>query len=295
MEPAVFLDRDNTLIANDGDLGDPDRVHLLDGVAKGARELREAGYRLVVITNQGGVARGAFTEDDVDAVHQRIASLIVEQSGGTQVIDRFYYCPYHPEAPLEEYRREHPWRKPNAGMLLQAAQDMNLDLSQCWMVGDQARDIQARAAAGCRTLLLNTDESLRKQTSPSETADTFIDVVQKILSAPPPPPPPKVKTTQQLPATEEGASSDSGNATSELGVLRQAVNELTEEIRNQRVRRMEFNGYRLAAGLFQLLVLLLALLGLLQVGTPDLFIRWILGATLLQLFTIAILILDARG
>ena len=143
METAVFLDRDNTLIANDGDLGDPQSVRLLEGVAEGVKSLRQAGYRLIVITNQGGVGRGAFTEADVDAVHQRIATLVDESAGTDNLIDRFYYCPYHPEAELEEYRREHPWRKPQPGMLLQAAHDMHLDLSRCWFIGDQARDVAA--------------------------------------------------------------------------------------------------------------------------------------------------------
>ena len=91
MQPAVFLDRDNTLIANDGDLGDPGQVRLLDGVAQGLAALREAGFRLVVITNQGGVARGRYGEADVDAVHQEIASQVDLEGGRTGIIERFYY------------------------------------------------------------------------------------------------------------------------------------------------------------------------------------------------------------
>ena len=158
MDTAVFLDRDNTLIANDGDLGDPEEVHLLRGVAEGLRTLREAGYRLVVVSNQGGVARGAFTEDDVDAVHQKIATLVDRGASGQDVINRFYYCPYHPEATVEEYRRDHPWRKPQPGMLLQAARDMNLDLARSWIIGDQPRDVEAGRAAGCHTMLLTRDD-----------------------------------------------------------------------------------------------------------------------------------------
>lgn len=149
---AVFLDRDNTIIQNDGDLGDPDEVKLVRGAAHVIASLRQLGFQIVVVTNQGGVARGKYTERDVDAVHQRIANMVRESSGG--LIDRFYYCPFHPEGNVPEYTREHPWRKPNPGMLLQAAKDLDLDLTECWMVGDAERDIQAGRRAECKTILI---------------------------------------------------------------------------------------------------------------------------------------------
>ncbi len=150
MTPAVFLDRDNTLIVNEGDLGDPACVRLVEGAAAALARLRAGGYRIVVVSNQGGVARGAFTEADVRAVNGRIGELLRDASGGV-LIDRFYFCPYHPEGTVKRYRREHPWRKPQPGMLLQAAADLGLDLAASWLVGDQARDIEAGRAAGCRT------------------------------------------------------------------------------------------------------------------------------------------------
>lgn len=153
MHRAVFLDRDNTLIHNDGDLGDPEQVRLIQGAASAIASLCGLGFRVVVVTNQGGVARGKYTEADVEAVHQRIRELVQHAANGAR-IERFYYCPYHPEGTVEAYRREHPNRKPQPGMLLQAARDLNLDLSQSWMVGDQMRDIAAGAAAGTRTILL---------------------------------------------------------------------------------------------------------------------------------------------
>jgi D-glycero-D-manno-heptose 1,7-bisphosphate phosphatase len=153
VDRAVFLDRDNTLILNDGDLGDPDKVVLLQGAASAIASLRGLGYRIVVVTNQGGVARGKYAEADVDAVHQRIVELLKPTNNA--IIDRFYYCPFHPEAVVEEYRREHPWRKPAPGMLLAAIDDLKLDPAVCWMVGDQLRDIEAGRAAGVRTILLS--------------------------------------------------------------------------------------------------------------------------------------------
>ena len=154
--PAVFLDRDNTIIENDGDLGDPDQVKLIQGVAPAIASLCGLGYKVVVVTNQGGVARGKYTEEDVDAVHDRIEHLITERVNGAR-IDAFYFCPFHPQGKLAKYKKDHPTRKPKPGMLLQAAEDLEVDLAQSWMVGDALRDIDTGAAAGCRTVLLQAD------------------------------------------------------------------------------------------------------------------------------------------
>jgi D,D-heptose 1,7-bisphosphate phosphatase len=151
-ERAVFLDRDNTLIDNDGYLGDPSKVKLLPGAATALSALRGLGYRLIVVSNQSGVARGMFDEAAVEAVNQEMCKQLREQASAH--IDASYYCPYHPEAVVPEYKADHDWRKPKAGMLVQAATDFALDLSQCWTVGDMPRDIAAGAAAGTRTILL---------------------------------------------------------------------------------------------------------------------------------------------
>ena len=148
---AVFLDRDNTLIVNDGDLGDPAGVVLVEGAREAVESLRGAGYRVVVVTNQGGVARGKYTELDVERVNARINELL------DGAVERFYSCPYHPEATVERYRREHPWRKPNPGMLLAAAEELGLDLKQCWLIGDQARDVEAGKRAGVRTIQITRE------------------------------------------------------------------------------------------------------------------------------------------
>ena len=180
---AVFLDRDNTLIVNDGDLGDPKAVRLIDGVASALARLGGAGWRLVVVSNQGGVARGRFSESDVDAVHQRLAALLDQAAGCSNLIDRFYYCPYHPEGPVERYRRDHPWRKPHPGMLLKAAQDLGLDLARSWMVGDGDRDMAAGRAAGCRTVLVRRNGEAPGPTPATVVAPTFADAAQAILRA----------------------------------------------------------------------------------------------------------------
>lgn len=176
---AVFLDRDNTLIANDGDLGDPDLVRLLPGAADAAARLRDAGYALIVVTNQGGVARGVFSEGDVHAVNRRVETLLAQATGLAAVIDRFYACPYHPQGTLEPYRREHPWRKPAPGMLLAARDELGVDLAASWLVGDQPRDIAAGRAAGCRTILIG-DES--GDVEPDERARSIADAAGIIIN-----------------------------------------------------------------------------------------------------------------
>jgi D,D-heptose 1,7-bisphosphate phosphatase len=299
VQPAVFLDRDNTLIANDGDLGDPAAARLVDGVAQGVRSLREAGYRIVVVTNQAGVARGKFTEEDVDAVHQRIATLIDEQSASRGVIDRFYYCPYHPEASVPDYRRDHPWRKPHPGMILQASRDMGLDLSRSWMVGDQERDILAGRAAGCRTVLFSRDAELAQHVRATDVAATFTDAVRAILAhraeeaqvAVPYATPNATARSSALSA----AAPVSPPADSDISGIRRSIHELTEELRAERLRRSEFRFLTMLAGLCQLLALTLALLALLQLGDAAVFTRWILGALLAQMLVITLVVLDLRG
>jgi D-glycero-D-manno-heptose 1,7-bisphosphate phosphatase len=180
---AVFLDRDNTLIDNDGDLGDPAHVKLLPGVAAALARLRDAGYRLVVVSNQGGVARGAFGEPDVEAVHARIAELVDAATGRRGVIDRFYYCPYHPDGSVEPYRREHPWRKPQPGMLHAARRDLGLDLEQSWLIGDQPRDVAAGKAAGCATILIAADPAAVTDAEPTAVVRTIGEAADVILTS----------------------------------------------------------------------------------------------------------------
>ena len=154
MNRAIFLDRDNTIVKCDADSGDPKQVHLIRGAANAIASLRHLGYRIVVIANEGAVARGIYTEADVDNLHQQIAQKAHESAGA--IIDRFYFCPFHPNGTVEAYRRDHPWRKPNPGMILQAARDLEVNLKESWMVGDSERDIEAGHAAGCQTILVET-------------------------------------------------------------------------------------------------------------------------------------------
>lgn len=163
--PAIFFDRDNTLIASDGYLGDPAKVILIPGAAAAIAALRKLGFAIVIVSNQSGVARGLFDETATRAVNARMCELLLAETPEA-IIEAHEYCPHHPDAPLPAYRSDCDCRKPRPGMLLKAARELHLDLAKSWLVGDAPRDIDAGAAAGCRTILF-ADASL----APSPAAE----------------------------------------------------------------------------------------------------------------------------
>ncbi len=151
-DKAIFLDRDDTLIEDPGFINHPDQVKLLDGVAEALIELKALGYKLIVASNQSGVARGIVSEKILGQIHDRLKQLLSES--GVH-LDGIYYCPYHPDGVVPKYRKDSDWRKPNPGMLLAAADEMNIDLNQSWLIGNSDRDIKAGLKAGCQTILIN--------------------------------------------------------------------------------------------------------------------------------------------
>ena len=153
LKPAIFLDRDGVVIEDSHYLGDRSRVRLVPGAAEAVALLNRAGWAVVIVTNQSGVARGMFTEADVTSVHEHLAELL---RGYGAKVDAFHHCPHHPEAEVAEYRALCACRKPRAGMLLRAAGELGLDLAASWMIGDRVSDLEAGAAAGCRTALVRT-------------------------------------------------------------------------------------------------------------------------------------------
>lgn len=148
LRPAVFLDKDGTLIHDVPYNVDPARVELTLGAREGVRMLRAAGYALVVASNQSGVARGLFTSDDLSRVRARIEHLL------DLALDGFYCCPHLPDGKVVAYAIACECRKPRPGLLTRAARELGLDLGRSWMVGDILSDIEAGARAGCRTALL---------------------------------------------------------------------------------------------------------------------------------------------
>jgi D-glycero-D-manno-heptose 1,7-bisphosphate phosphatase len=151
-DKAIFLDRDNTLIEDPGYINSPEQVKLLDGVAEALAELKAFGYKLIVVTNQSAVARGIVTEKVLGEIHNRLEQLLAEKKA---FLDRIYYCPYHPDGVVAKYREESNCRKPNPGMLLRAAEEMDIDLGQSWCVGNSISDMEAGLRAGCKTILID--------------------------------------------------------------------------------------------------------------------------------------------
>jgi D-glycero-D-manno-heptose 1,7-bisphosphate phosphatase len=150
---AIFFDRDNTLIVSDGYLGDPEGMKLIPDAAAAIARARGMGFVVVTVSNQSGVARGMFGEEAVVAVNRRMEELLLAQNPGA-IVDRHEFCPFHPEAVVERYRKESELRKPRPGMILKAAKEMGVDLAGSWVIGDAPRDIEAGKAAGCRTILV---------------------------------------------------------------------------------------------------------------------------------------------
>lgn len=163
--PAVFFDRDNTLIVNSEYLGDPRQVELIPGAPEAVARARGLGFAIVVVSNQSGVARGMFTENDVRAVNARMDAVLVEVDPRA-IVDRHEFSPHHPQAKVAAYAIDSDRRKPKPGMLIDAAKAMDLDLRRSWLIGDAPRDIAAGHAAGCRTILLR--ETFRTASSATE-------------------------------------------------------------------------------------------------------------------------------
>ena len=153
MEKIVFLDRDGTLNEEVNYLHRPEDMRLLPGVPQALARLKEAGFKLVVITNQAGVARGYYREEDVKALHQYMNGLLADFGAE---IDGFYYCPHHPVHGIGDYKKNCLCRKPGIGMFLQAEEQFAVDKAHSYMIGDKLLDTRAGQNYGVFSVLVGT-------------------------------------------------------------------------------------------------------------------------------------------
>lgn len=151
MKRAVFLDKDGTLIEDVPYNVDPRKIRLAEGAAEGLRELKRAGYLLIVVSNQSGIAHGFFDERALSAAERRLRAILAA-SGAP--LDGFYFCPHHPDGKMPGYSVACDCRKPKPGLLLRAAAEHGVDLAVSWLVGDILDDVEAGRRADCRTVLL---------------------------------------------------------------------------------------------------------------------------------------------
>jgi histidinol-phosphate phosphatase family protein len=171
---AVFLDKDGTLIVDVPYNVAPERIRLTDGAVEGLRALHVAGYALVVVSNQSGVARGIFEEAKLGAVEARLRELF--EAAGVPLAG-FYYCPHHPDGVVGPYAVACGCRKPAPGMIEQAAREHGIDLARSWLVGDILHDVEAGRRAGCRTILLDVGHETEWELTPLRTPDfTAVDL-----------------------------------------------------------------------------------------------------------------------
>ena len=185
MRPAVFLDRDGTLIDELGFLARPEGLRLLARAGEAVRRLNEAGWAAIVVTNQSGIARGLFGERELAAIHARLAAELARHGAH---LDDVLHCPHHPREGEPPLRAECVCRKPAPGMVLEAARRHALDLPRSWMIGDSLRDLECGARAGLAGSILvrtgkGTDELARipPGSAPPPVAEDVLAAVETIL------------------------------------------------------------------------------------------------------------------
>ena len=149
----IFLDRDGTINREVDYLRTPDELHLIDGSARAIAELNSSGWRVIVMTNQSGIARGMLTEEDLSAIHKKLSDDL-EKEGAS--LDAIYYCPHHPDYGGPKYQKDCDCRKPRTGMITRAVKEFGIDPKASFVVGDRMIDIQTAINAGARSVLVLT-------------------------------------------------------------------------------------------------------------------------------------------
>lgn len=160
MNKAVFLDRDGNIIHDPGYLSDLKKFRFYKNSVKGLKLLQDSGFKLVVLTNQSGVARGFYGEDFVKATHKYMSGLL--EKHGVK-IDAYYYCPHHVDASVEKYKKDCECRKPKTGMIDMAVKKFKIDLKKSWSIGDKLTDVKLGKNAGTKTALVLTGKGKKQE------------------------------------------------------------------------------------------------------------------------------------
>ena len=181
MRGAAFLDRDGVLNLDIGYAHRAEQIQWVEGAAKAIALLNRQNLFVFVVTNQSGIARGFYSEGDVNRLHTWMTAELLSQGAR---IDAFAYCPHYSEGEIAAYREVCTCRKPAPGMLLAAAQDLSLDPHASWMIGDRDSDVQAAHNAGCHSAFLNNSVNQGIDPSPEIVGKTFLDLAQQIIRHP---------------------------------------------------------------------------------------------------------------
>lgn len=185
LKAAVFLDRDGVLIEDSPSyITRLDQVRLLPGAAEATRKLNNAGFKVVVVSNQSAVARGLVSEEGVEKIHTHLRRLLADAAGAR--IDRIYYCPFHPDGTVPQYAKPSNRRKPQPGMLLDAARDLGIKLNCSYLVGDKESDMIAARKAGCKAIAVltgpnKTNPGKWRVGRPHYVAASLLEAVGRIL------------------------------------------------------------------------------------------------------------------
>lgn len=175
MKKCIFLDRDGNINVEKDYLHRVEDFEFEEGALEAIKAFSETEYLIVIVTNQSGIARGYYTEEDVKTLHVYLKQKI-EDTGGR--VDGFYYCPHHPEKGIGEYKKECSCRKPEPGMFLQAKEDLDIDFENSIMVGDKMSDVEAGKRLGMRGILVRTGHGRSEEAKAGQGVEIYDSLYQ---------------------------------------------------------------------------------------------------------------------